>query len=525
MGQIIFDEYLTNRGLTEENCRAALNLSDSDLGEHTLIIKVFKEPKKHGLFHSVQIFLDDKPEGVTIGISGYKESFIKETIAQFSKSKGLRGIWPKKKQPFLQWFKKNQRKPKLSVLYRKHYLLPISLQLVKNFQTKMPKWHMLKTAYNVFQQYHSKKYKKLENKLYAMIAYREADWAARAVAATEVNNHISLWDNKKNIILKMDSTGNQMEYQSIIFSLEDISDVYNQVEAFNAKMAQKIVELQITDLLAQNRLHVRIKALQQQAEQQWDKLSLLSAIDLKFLEGYNHPRFNFYKELKTNIQTQAQMEGWIAAWIGRVENMIATPSRVDAATQTILKLIANSAKYGIKTYAMWLGNSNASTLLGKRLNQKCRYALKNSYTIAAIVAKIETLIDYQWLKITTIGRQELPVLVVTDTGQKLLQLLEQKKIKVTPAEPATVVFQAAKTVDVHSHLHWLKEIQHKKQTAYVSFLNTPQSVANIANWTDDEVAQMQRTLNEQLKGWQVLAQWKLSKHPIKYKPLQRLLYT
>ncbi|MEN8214944.1 MAG: hypothetical protein ABFS56_00905 [Pseudomonadota bacterium] len=254
MGQIIFDEYLTNLGLTEENFRAALNLSDSEFGEHTLKIKLVKEPKKRGLFCSIQIFLDDKQKGITIGISGYKESFIEETIAELSKGKRRRrGIWPKKKQPFLQWLKENQPKQsekerqreKAAAEYRKSNLLPISLQLVKNFQTKMPELHILKTAYNVFQQYHSKKYKKLENKLYAVIAYREADWAARAVAATEENNQISLWDKKQNLILKMDSTGNQMEYQSIIFSLKDISDVYNQVEAFNAEMAQKIVEVRL----------------------------------------------------------------------------------------------------------------------------------------------------------------------------------------------------------------------------------------------------------------------------------------
>jgi len=46
MGQIILDHYLTRRGLTEESCRMALNLSEDDLAGHTLRIKLVKKPKK-----------------------------------------------------------------------------------------------------------------------------------------------------------------------------------------------------------------------------------------------------------------------------------------------------------------------------------------------------------------------------------------------------------------------------------------------------------------------------------------------
>ncbi|MEN8214939.1 MAG: hypothetical protein ABFS56_00880 [Pseudomonadota bacterium] len=415
MGQILFDEYL--KGLTEENFRAALNLSDSDLGKHTLTIKVLKEAKKGGTFWSIQLFLDNKPKGITIGMSGYNESIIKQNIAELQAGNKLRGTWPKNKH-FWQWIKQrdpNERADKLA-----------------------------------------KKRKKREE--------------------------------------------NQQK-----------------------ELAQKKAEELLKKLLAQipESLDAHIKALQQQAEQQWDKTFLLDTKDLKFIEGYNHPSFNFYI-IEADIQTQAHMEKWITAWIARVEAAIAAPSPVDTAIKTILKLIASSPKYGIQTYAMWLGNSKAKSLQNKELNENYRYALKD-YTIVAIAAKIETIIGYQWLRITTVGTHRLPVLILTNNGKKILQHLEHKKIKVTATQPATLVFQAAKTVDVHSHIDWLKEIQQKEHTAYVNFLNSPQSVANIANWSEDEVAEMQRTLNERLKGWQVLAQWKLSKHPIKSKLLQRLL--
>ncbi|MEN8215984.1 MAG: hypothetical protein ABFS56_06335 [Pseudomonadota bacterium] len=135
-------------------------------------------------------------------------------------------------------------------------------------------------------------------------------------------------------------------------------------------------------------------------------------------------------------------------------------------------------------------------------------------TIISIAAKIQVLIGYGWLAEATVGTYYLSVLVATDNGKKILQLLEQGKIKVIATQPA---------VDIHSHHYWLKEIQQKEHTAYVSFLNTPQSVANIANWTEEEVAAMQGTLDEHLNGWQVLARWKLSNPSIKYKPLRRLL--
>jgi hypothetical protein len=83
--------------------------------------------------------------------------------------------------------------------------------------------------------------------------------------------------------------------------------------------------------------------------------------------------------------------------------------------------------------------------------------------------------------------------------------------------------EPVKDVDVHSHIHWLEQIQQQEHTAYVDFLNTPQSIANIAMWTEDEIVAMQLLLNERLKDWQVLATWKLRKHPATYKPLQRLL--
>jgi hypothetical protein len=539
MGQIIFDEYL--KGLTEENFRAALNLSDSDLGKHTLTIKVLKEAKKGGTFWTIQLFLDNKPKGITIGMSGYNESIIKQNIAELQAGNKLRGTWPKNK-PFWQWIKQrdpNDRAEKLAnkrkireekkqkaIEERKRNLFPYTLQLLTLFQRDLPELQVLKKAHDEVLAYQkTPEYLELDKILSVAIAYKQLNFSERAVAATENNNQISIWDSTQNLILKMLVGGGKIEYQGIVFSRKQISTACNRVQTLKAELAQKKAKELLKKLLAQipESLDAHIKALQQQTEQQWDKTFLLDTRDLKFLEGYNHPSFNFYI-IEADIQTQAQMENWITAWIARVEAAIAAPSPVDTAIKTILKLIASSPKYGIQTYAMWLGNSKAKSLQNKELNKNYRYALKD-YTIVAIAAKIETIIGYQWLKITTVGTHHLPVLILTNNGKKILQQLEQKKIKVTATQPATLVFQTAKTVDVHSHIDWLKEIQQKEHTAYVNFLNSPESVANIANWSEDEVAEMQRTLNERLKGWQVLAQWKLSKHPIKYKPLQRLLYT
>jgi hypothetical protein len=551
MGKIILDDYLTSRGVTEENCRIALNISKQDLAEHTITIKLVREAKRCGNFLSIQLFLDDNPKGVTIGISNYRRKYIDKCVDELTrltkkkKKKKPRGLWPKE-QPFLEWLK--QREPVISARQkamqkkaaedRKRNLLPISFELIAEFQQQMPNLRLLRKIYNDLQQdispkFRSSGYRKLEKKLSAVIAYRETDWDARAVAATEENNQISLWekskqlsfwDNDLTLILKMDSAGKQMEYQGIAFSLEDIPADYYQVSMLKAQMDQKMVEERFKLLLLEipRQLDVHIKALQQQAPQHWDKISFLNARDLIFMEGYNHPRFNFHKVMKVNIQTQAEMNNWILEWIVRMEKAIATPSRVDAFTQTILGLIASSPKYGVQTYASWLGNSKAGMLDHKKLDKKLnvassvtsfRYALKGN-TIVSIADKIETLLDYGWLTKATVSTYYLSVLAVTDNGKKILQLLEQGKIKVVATQPP---------VDIHSHEYWLKEIQQKKHTAYVSFLNTPQTVAKIAKWTEEEVAAMQQTLDEHMNGWRVLAQWKLSKQAIEYKPLRRLL--
>ncbi|TGO03582.1 hypothetical protein PN36_03620 [Candidatus Thiomargarita nelsonii] len=537
MGKIILDDYLTSRGVTEENCRIALNLTKHDLAEHTITIKLVKEAKECGNFWSLQLFLDDNPKGVTIGVSNSRRKSINKWVDELTrvtkKKKKLRGKWPRK-QPFFEWFKqrepiRQQAKEKKAAEDRKQNLLPISLQLIANFQKPIPELGPLRKAYNELPQeispkFRSSGYRKLEKKLSAMIAYWETDWDARAVAATEENKQISLWeknkqlsfwDNELTLILKMDSTGKQMEYQGIAFNLEDIYTTYHQVPMLKAQMDQKMVEERFKLLLLEipRQLDAQIKALQQQAPQHWDKISFLNARDLIFMEGYNHPRFNFHKVMKVHIQTQAQMNNWILEWIARVEKAFATASRVDGFTQAILGLIASSPKYGVQTYASWLGNSKAGMLEHKKLDKKFRYALKGN-TIVSIADKIHALIGYKWLAEATVSTYYLSVLVATDNGKKIWQLLEQGKIKVIATQPP---------VDIHSHHYWIKEIQQKEHTAYVSFLNTPQSVANLAKWTEEEVAAMQQTLDEHLNGWQVLARWKLSKQSTNYKPLRRLL--
>ncbi len=519
---IIFDNYLTNQGLTEEKFKTALKLSDEDLAGHTLSIKHLKEPKKKGTFWALQLFLDDEPKGITIGIPSYKESIIKETLEVLLEGQKLRGSWPKN-QPLLQWIKKNahpkqeKRKQKKQQAREERNLFPRTLQSVLQFQKNMQTVPLLIKAYEVFHQeilveHRIEEALKLEKMLSAAIAYKQTKISARAVTATQKGQEVFLWDSEQNLILTQ--IGGKIEYQSIVFTVAQINTAYERAQTIKAKIAQKKTETKINNLLAQipSALDAQIKALQQKVP--WDKIPLVKARDLNFLEQYNHPHFNFYQAMGINIQTQKEMNDWISAWIARLEEIIAAPSLVDAATQTILKLIASSPKYGIQTYAMWLGNSKAKTLKDKDLDQKFRYALKDN-TIVSIATKIERIIGYEWLTITKVGTHHLPVLVLTNGGKKVLQASKDTPIihsKAVVAQPA-----------IDTHYHWLKEIQEKEHTAYVNFLNTPESVANITNWTEKEVVEMQQTLNEYLKGWQVLAQWKLCKHPIKYKALQRLL--
>ena len=404
---------------------------------------------------------------------------------------------------------------------KKRNLLAYTLQSLTQCQTEMPEVKVLKDALETLHQLPNKteEHQELDEMLSVAIAYKQDNFSDRATAAVQQLKQILILDNEQNLILK-ESIEGKIEYHGIVFTLKRVRAAYNRTYALKAENENKLAEQNRAKVLAQipANFDAKVKALQQQAEQHWDKLSLFNPIDLKFLEGYKcRPSFNFYKVVNANIQTYAQMNDWIGAWIERVETAVAAPSLVDVSTQTILELIADSPKFGIQTYAMWLGNSKAKNLEKRRLNKTFRAAL-GDYSIVAIATKIEAYVDYQWLTIIAVGAHKLPVLKLTKRGKKVLQLLIQKKIKIVEPEPEPV-----KVVDVHSHIHWLKQIQQQEHTAYVDFLNTPQSIANIAMWTEDEIVAMQLLLNERLKDWQVLATWKLRKHPATYKPLQRLL--
>ncbi len=395
--------------------------------------------------------------------------------------------------------------------------LPYALQLLTQRQKQMPEVSALENALKTLHKLPKKteESEELDKKLSVVLAYKQDNFLERATSAVEEKKQISIFDHEQNLILKVSLDGSKIEYQGIVLTLKQIRNACNRVSNLKAEITQKLAKKNLTKLLAQipTNLDAKIKSLQQQFEQHLDKLYLLDAKDWKFIEGYKRPRFNFY-QLNSSIQTQHQMNDWISAWIERVETAITAPSPADTSTKSILGLIACSPKYGIKTYAMWLGNSKAKTLEDKKLDKKFRAALEDN-TIVAIASKIEAYINYQWLAITKVGINNLPVLVVTKIGKKILKLLEHKK---------TLPTQPAKVVDAHSHIRWLKQIQEQEHTAYVEFLNTPQSIVNIAIWTKDEIVAMQQLLNKRLKAWQVLAKWKLSKHPIKYKPLQLLLY-
>jgi len=401
---------------------------------------------------------------------------------------------------------------------KKLNLLPDTLRALIQRQKDLPALNFLKQILETLHQLPNKIEEKqeIEQRLSVAIAYKQDNLEESAAVAIQQHNQILILDHEQNLILKVSVGIGKIEYQGIVFTLKQVRAACSHVQTLKAQMARKLAEQCLATLLAEipGHLEVKIKALQKQAEQHWDKLAFLNTVDLKFLEGYKRPRFNFYQVL--DIQTQSQLNDWISGWIGRVEAAIAAPSLIDVSILTILKLIASSPKYGIQTYAMWLGNSKAKSLDDKKLDKKFRGALGDN-TIVAIAAKIEACIEYKWLTITAVGTHHLPVLVVTKKGKKILELVKPGK-KVKPTKQA-----AQLTVNIHSHLHWLDQIQQEEQTAYVNFLNSPQSIANMASWTDEEVVAMQRLLNERLKAWQVLANWKLSKHPIKYKPLQRLL--
>jgi hypothetical protein len=140
---------------------------------------------------------------------------------------------------------------------------------------------------------------------------------------------------------------------------------------------------------------------------------------------------------------------WVEGWITRIKGVFAQPLPVNNPIHSILSLISLSPKFGVKTYAMWLGNSQAKVLERKSLNKHFRSKLAQ-YSIANIVQEIERIIRNGWANVIEVGRHDLPVLILTPQGKKFLESL--RKGVATSGEASLPAKESPHLVDFYSQL-------------------------------------------------------------------------
>jgi hypothetical protein len=127
MGQIVIDTKLLAQGLTEEVLKSALKITEQEIQNHHLEIRLVSTPKKKKKpFCSMQIFLDKSPHGVVVGMAGYKESGILSTIESL-RSGSPKGVWPKGVS-LIPWLERGGNQP-----YTKKKL-PLSPEPIFNLQ-------------------------------------------------------------------------------------------------------------------------------------------------------------------------------------------------------------------------------------------------------------------------------------------------------------------------------------------------------------------------------------------------------
>ena len=296
-----------------------------------------------------------------------------------------------------------------------------------------------------------------------------------------------------------------------------------------------------------NELDHAIREIQKELNANWEKLYLLEThdftnLDYEIVHNYGKQDLSF-KNFHYSIDSLNDFEkrGWL--WVEEMKQYLSEPFVVTEAVITILKLVDSSPKYGVRTYAMWLGNSKAKSLSDKNLDNDFRHNLKN-YSIDRIAQKIDDIIyDYDWLQVKNIGYYNNPVLFLTKAGQKILEYDNNNSFsysQYTQSKPSIEnedknqdnkkginnkknKAQEIKPVELFPYQNLIEHIENQDKKAWINFLSSAQNITQVADWDKYQIRTLSVLLNKNMEGWKAVAKWKLLKHPIKYKNLERLL--
>ena len=548
-GQIIIDLELFKEGLSAEILRRALSISDEELRGHRIEIRLVSQVKikrgRHKTWWTMCAYLDDHPDGVIVGIDGYQRKLITITIHSLCATAANprqkpKGLWPKTN--FIQWLQRRSdylgqqpfKVPKrLEDCRSAEQLLDCALRLVRSFQQAKDGSvvRQYTEVFSFWEEHHQQlppEYRpSFEQDRLLFDGYRQLqdiDFAALVKSVEKCGDQLVLHAESGQPIARISREGRAMEYQGQLIALLALSRCYKKLRDCrkSIEQQQKIAELRTTMQRLPEQLIEQITALQHKARQHPQKIALLPYKERHFIENFGSDQLETDRYID-HRQTRQDLLEWIAGCIRQTHRAL-TSNFQELELAAILGLIASTPKYGATTYAMWLGKSKAKSLAHKSLDSDYRGIL-HTYSIAAIVERIENLVGNRVIEVISVGRHDLPVLRLTDHGRNLLATLNQPGAVEEEPEPppSSLPPPRPKETENIDYRDLLDAVSEGQREVWIEFLNTPAAIEAMAFWEERQISELYRLLEEKMPGWQAPARWQLVKHPRRYKPLGRLL--
>ncbi len=542
MPGIKMDTKLLDMGLREEIFCQALHISEETLNEHTITIKLSQKKKKRNrVFSEFVVILNQERLEVPFGSGGYGTKYaqlIIDNLREYSQEKTTKliGSWPKE-EPFLLWFnkrknlgcipgkskeqRKNRQKQEEKAGRAKNLIL-FSLSCLDHFRTLVISVDKVEMVMNFMKKNSgllTEKEKKIEDKhgktLSTYLDFFQTDFSSIIETADENEGEtISLWGKKQELLAQVDVKAHQVQYQGVKLTKSNLWDSYHVLNNLENSIREKEQRLRFQEYIAQisTEMDNEIRQIQEQSLQDWDKVYLLSPLDRQFLSHYGEKNFYIAKIFTPSYE---ELFSWIEGWKKRVKEAFLSPLSIkNSSTSIILGLVSSSPNYGTTTYAMWLSKSQAEILKSKNLSPKYRHLLSD-LTIEVIAQKIKELIKLDFLKVKLVGTHKLPVLIVPKIGKKVLNEKDVSKPKNAPL--------LREKTTTSEKINLLTSLKKGKHLAWIEFLRSPQQIQKLGELEEKKVLELRKFLDKKMIGWQTLACWELTKHPRKYKPLERLL--
>lgn len=558
-------------------------LEDNTLALKVIQRKNVKSAKKTKQIWELKLFVNNASKGIDLCMRGKNEEIVQKAVEQMKmeasspspsgvKTK-IQGTGPKE-MPFVKWLDRQINDIEIQALVaserrkqgaekkaeQEKNLVPLSLKAIKVLQYMIEKDNLVQETYDLFLErsallmaHDPAVFTQIKYEIETLIEFSKVDFNRIVCAATQKNRDISLLDSKGELIIKVRCKGghivNIRQYKAfsgtINYSLSITHGrLKKQIITLTDRAHDAIRVEQLNTLLhaTSNTLDLAIKDIQKAFSKKLDKLYLLEQHDATgfsydIVKNYGKKDLIF-NDVDDKITTSEALEETLWAWIEEIKQYLSQPSVLTEAIITVLELVNASPNYGVRTYAMWLGSSKAKALSGKDLDNTFRHRLKH-YAIDRIAQQINDIIhDYGWLQVKYIGYYDNPVLYLSQTGQNILACyhdthapsnessLDKDKIRKEKKQHANNEKDKGETpecVELYPYTILIEQIENKDKSAWIDFLDSAQNVTQVAGWNQTQIKNLSKRLNQNMDGWKALAKWKLLKHPIKYKNLERLL--